>query len=94
MKSTTKLAFAAAALLAASSAFAQSDGQPDNEWLMKAHVAETQPLASQQDPTATAAPSTASATATAPAPTAAAAASAGDEPFDNSDYNESGDGLP
>jgi hypothetical protein len=94
MKSTTKLAFAAAALLAASSAFAQYDGQPDNDWLMKAHVPETQPLASNQDRAANAASSTVSATATAPAPAAAAAPSAIDQPFGNSEYNESADGLP
>jgi hypothetical protein len=94
MKSTTKLAFAAAALLAASSAFAQYDGQPDNDWLMKADVPATQALASKQDPTATPEPSTASVTAAAPAPTAAAALSASDQLLGNSDYNESGDGLP
>jgi hypothetical protein len=94
MKSTTKLAFAAAALLAASSAFAQSDGQPDNDWLMKAHVPETQALASKQDPVAVPSPSAASGTATAPAPTAAAATSEAGQSLDNAEYNESGDGLP
>jgi hypothetical protein len=48
MKSTTKLIFAAAAVLAASSAFAQSDGQPDNAWPMNPPSAQPTPAQAQK----------------------------------------------
>jgi len=90
MQLSPKLVLAIAVALAAPGAFAASNGDPDNDWLMKKPVP-SGTTGSQ------ARPSEASSSAAPPAtavPSAAAAEQNDSKPVVNSEYTDSDDGLP
>ncbi|HEX4326769.1 MAG TPA: hypothetical protein VH105_08110 [Burkholderiales bacterium] len=90
MQLSPKLVLALAVALAAPGAFAATNGDSDNDWLMKKAV----PSGTAGTTSSQAQPGSASASAAAPVPTAAAAAKNADKPFVSSVYTDSDDGLP
>jgi hypothetical protein len=83
MQLSPKLVFVIAATLAAPAAFAASNGDSDNDWLMKKAV-----------PSGTTGTTSSQARPGPAAPSAAAAQKNADKPFVSSVYTDSDDGLP